>query len=142
MHHTNTLFCMLMRPEMLAAAYPEAIASQDEGQMVCHAQKLAKVDATFDSNNISLMHQGNSSLNALLVVSGNHDFCTGFLAQLYQCICTPASPRSLKMAIATSDVIMTHAVEVIRQDSNNQCRQVSLSRILPGKFYCTCVIHT
>lgn len=117
---------------MLAAAYPEAIASQDEGQMVCHAQKLAKVDATVDSNNISLMHQGNSSLNALLVVSGNHDFCTGFLAELYECICTPASPPSVHMA--TSHVIMTHALEVIRHDSNNQCRQVSLSRTLPGKL--------
>ena len=75
---------------MHAAAYPEAIAPQDEGQVVCHAQKLAKVDATVDGNNASLMHQGDSSLNALLVVSGNHHFCTSFLAQLNQCICTPA----------------------------------------------------
>ena len=68
---------------MLASAYPKAIAAQNKCEVVCHAQQLAKVDAAVDSNNAPLMHEGYSSLNALLVVSGNHDFGIGLLAQLH-----------------------------------------------------------
>lgn len=79
---------------MLVVTHPETIASQNEGEMVCHAQQLAKVDATVDSNNPPLMHQRNCSLNALLIVGSNHDLSIRLLAQLHQGICTSAQKQS------------------------------------------------
>lgn len=49
--------------------------------MVCHAQELPKVDAALGWLNTLLMHQGDCTLNALLVVGCNHDLGICLLAQ-------------------------------------------------------------
>lgn len=71
-------------------AHPVAVAPQNEGEVVGHAQQLPKVDAALLGLHSQLMHQRHRPLNALLVVRGNHDLCPLVMAHLHHQVCTPA----------------------------------------------------
>ena len=59
--------------------------------MVCHAQQLSKIDAALGGLNALLMHEGDGTLNALLVMGCNHDLSICVVGQPHQQISTPAS---------------------------------------------------
>ena len=74
----------------MGGAHPVAVAPQNEGEVIGHAQQLPEVDATLLGLHAQLMHQRYRPLNALLVVRGNHDLCALLMAHLHQQVCTPA----------------------------------------------------